>query len=175
VPADRRSRLARLSRAAALACVVLAALPFVAAPAAWFSDALLRAAALPGGGPLPSAGFRALGAAATLVPACALAWGLLRLRRFFRRLAAGDVLSPAGARDLRAFGAALLARSALQPLAGGAASVAATWERGPGARVLAIEVSDADLSGLLMAALVFAVAWALAEAAEVAEDQRLIV
>lgn len=170
---DRARRIARIGRLASPGCVALAALPFLAVPAVWSSGGAPLDLVAPG--PAPSAPFAALAALAALTPAVPAAWGLLRLRRFFRRLAGGEILSAAGARDLRAFGAALVVRAALAPAAGAAASVAATWERGPGARALAIRLSDADLGLLLVAALAFAAALALAEAAEIAEERALIV
>ncbi len=171
----RRRRLALVSRLSAAGCLALAIPPFVILPILWFVGGLLPMVPGVPEGPAPSAAFRALGLAASLAPALVMAWGLLRLRRFFLGLAAGDTFSAEGARALRDFGAALLIRAALAPAAGAAASVAATWERGPGARSLSIGVSGADLAYLVAAGLVFALSWTLAEAAEMAEEQRLIV
>lgn len=172
---DRHRRLALVSRLSAAGCLVLAIPPFIVLPILWFARDLLSLAPGVPDGPPPSAAFRALGLAATLAPALIMAWGLLRLRRFFLALAAGDTFSAEGARALRDFGAALLIRAVLAPLAGAAASVAATFERGPGARRLAVSLSEADLAYLVVAGLVFALSWTLAEAAEMAEEQRLIV
>jgi hypothetical protein len=175
MPPDRLRRLSLVARLSAAACLAMAALPFVVVPLVWLNDAMLAAAPDMAGAPLPSAPFRTLGILASLLPALPMVWRLWRLRQFFRRLASGDVLAAAGARDLRAFGLALLARVALTPLAGAGASVAASWERGAGARRLALRVGDGDLALLLVAAVVTVAAWALAEAAEIADEYRLIV
>jgi hypothetical protein len=172
---DRRRRLEQVSRLSAAGCLLLALPPFILLPVIWFVGGLLPLLPSVPDGPPPSALFRALGLAVTLLPPLVMAWGLLRLRGFFLGLAAGETFSADGARRLRDFGTALLARAVLAPLAGAGASVAATWERGVGERMLAINFSDADLAYLVVAGLVFTLSWTLSEAAEMAEEQRLIV
>lgn len=169
----RSRRLVRSARLAAVGCVALAALPFLTVPASWWSAAPPAPLAL---GPIaPSAPFRALGTVASLLPAAAMAWGLLRLRRYFRGLARGDFLTLRGARDLRAFALALVIQAGLGPVSRALAGLAATWERGAGARSLMLFVSDRDLEALVVAALVFAASWTLTEAARLDHERHLIV
>ena len=171
----RQHRLARISRLCAGGCMILATLPFLVIPAIWLTDDLLRLVPGVGAGSLPSLPFRIIGIGISLLPAMPMAWGLMRLRRFFRRLAAGRTLTAGGAQDLNRFGIALLMRAVATPLAGAGVSVVASWERGPGERQLAIGVSNHDLNAVLVAGLVIITAWALAEAAEMADEHRLIV
>lgn len=171
----RHRRLARISRLSAFGCALLAALPFLTVPLVWLNpDWLPTVPGLAPGG-VPGLSSRLAAMAVSLLPALAMAWGLLRLHRFFRRLATGQRLTAAGAQDLLAFAQALLLRAVLSPVATALVSVAMTWERGPGARQLALRFSDTDLAFLLMAGLVAATAWTLAEAAEIADDHSQIV
>lgn len=170
---DRTRRLIRVARLAAPGCVALATAPFLTIPATWWSAAPPAPAAL--GVIAPSAPFRALGAVASLLPAAAMAWGLLRLRRYFRGVARGGALTRRGAHDLRAFACALVIQAGLGPVSRALAGLAATWERGPGARSLMLSVSDRDLGALVVAALVLAASWTLTEAVRLDHERRLIV
>ncbi len=130
---------------------------------------------------LPS-DLEALGAVPTLnrigsylalaVPAAVLCAGLWRLRTMFRCFGRGEVFSEAPISSLRFFAVTLLLHTILQPIAGAAASVFATYHLGPGQRALTISIGSGELISLALSGLLLVLSWVLLEAVRIDKENR---
>lgn len=187
----RRDRLRRLSRAMALACLLLAPLLLIGEALLWlvrepcgdwlpatsaglFPDPVAADLCLGGPDGL-TAWQRGLGLAIALLPAGAAAVGLLLLYRLFRLYARGAVFERANTRVLRRFAAAVLCYALARPLAYSLTVLLLTYGNPPGQRHLAIRLGDGELAALFFGGLFLVIAWVMDEAREIAEDHRQIV
>jgi hypothetical protein len=185
-PVDRLRRIAR-----ALATVTGAAMIVVtlAVAGAWLVPTLTGMSLLPRPGPFreffddPAA--RAI-AFTTIVGLLAIMlFALEQARRLFGEFADGEILTSRAAIRLQRISYAIVAGSIAKPLA--QSVLKATFDAGLGERtfgcacrasnLLLIPLRDviSDIAFLLAGLLLLAVAWALAEAARIADDHRQII
>jgi len=166
-------------RALALAMLVTSvALPLVVA-LYWLLASPEELARLAGMPPAGLAGFQPGARFITLLlvelPVLLLVWGLLRLRTCLAAFAAGRPFSVPALAALRDFAISLGVSVLVKPLSGAALSVVLSWNAPPGQRQLALQVSSDTLLLLLFAGVIAALAWAMGEAAAIAEEHRQIV
>lgn len=112
----------------------------------------------------------AAGAAVTAVPVGVLLFGLWQARALFADFAAGRVFTPSSVRRLRNFAACVMAQAALGPLSSTALLIAFTLSNPPGSRQLGIALSTNDYVALIVGGVLLAVAWVMAEAARIADE-----
>jgi len=168
-------RLARLARAmiwvttiGIALIVVLRALAFVIPD--WTRNLLLARLGQTGAAlPLTPSGQFAAGAIVA-VPVAVMVWGLWHVRALFREFAAGRVFSERAARHLQIFGATVLAQAPLGPLLALALTVTLTLGQPPGQRMAAVAFSTNDYFALIVGGVLFAVAYAMREAARIADE-----
>jgi len=171
----RRTRLRTVSRWGSRLCIAfMVALP-VGLVAIWAvePDVLARGYAADGAPPMP-AGIRILQLGVLMLPVALAIAGLRHLAAAFRIFASDTPLSGQSSQSLRRFAGYLVAQAAAAPVTGAALSVLESWMNPPGQRVLALTISSHSAGLALLALLLFAIAWVMAEAAEIAEDHRLI-
>jgi hypothetical protein len=174
----RRAGIGRLSAVCAWACLVLAVLLPAAVCVFWAvtpADSVAaridagRGAALlfPDG---LAAWQRATGAALSLIPTGLMAWALVEAWRCLRRFAAGAFFARDAVRRLRGFARGLFWAALGGILVGPLTSLALTAANPPGGRALAISLGSDQLLGLLMAGILWTIAGAMAEAADLADE-----
>lgn len=175
-----RSRIQRLSRwagAGALAgCILIAASVVLAAFDAGTLDQLIRTELL---GP-----DRTISIAPRLRAICygLLSWtvifyvyGLLTARRLFLGYAGGDVFSESAGRRLARIGWSVAALPIATNISITIAALLATWDAGPGQRILKFSFSGADFLALVYGVLLIVVGYVLTEAARLSEENRQFV
>jgi hypothetical protein len=113
---------------------------------------------------------RLLGALASLPGVLLGLVALWRLWLLFGEYAAGRVFGAAAQRHLCGFAAVLLASAIVTPFMRAAVGVALTLSNPPGQRVLAFTLSWNDYLSILCGAVLLAVAWVMADAVRLAED-----
>lgn len=96
-------------------------------------------------------------------------------RRLFLGYARGEIFTITAAKRLSAIGGLLLAGVVAGVVARTLAVLALTWENPPGQRQLAISLNSHDFGLAVLALLLMVVAWALGEAARLAEENRQFV
>lgn len=112
-------------------------------------------------------GFALFGVLAALaLRAIAHAYGM------FSDFSRGDVLTVATARRLRGIALMITVFSGAVPLLKTVLMLALTLANGPGERQLMIGIDVSDILLALLGGLLFTLAWAMEEAAQVAEDNR---
>ncbi|WP_315711933.1 MULTISPECIES: DUF2975 domain-containing protein [unclassified Bradyrhizobium] len=116
-----------------------------------------------------------LGAAVTAIPVGVMLYGLWRVRALFLDFAEGMVFTLATARRLRDFAVTVLAQALLGPLSSTALLIAFTISNPPGSRQLGIALSVNDYIALIVGSVLLAVAWVMAEATRIAEENASIV
>ena len=104
-----------------------------------------------------------------------LAWALLTARRLFLRLAAGDVFRLETGTLLRRFGLALLLYAGLMPFFTTAMCWIVTMGNEPGQRLLRFGISDQNAVLALVGILVLVLGSVLAEAVQIADENRQII
>lgn len=123
---------------------------------------------------LPPA-IRALAFLATMVPGGISIYGLVALRRLFGAYRQGAIFAAGNALHLRAFAisvvAAAIAKMAIVPVL----SIVLSWHNPPGTRALSIAINSDDIGALFAGFLFLVVAWIMAEAQRLAEDNAQIV
>ncbi|WP_315703928.1 MULTISPECIES: DUF2975 domain-containing protein [unclassified Bradyrhizobium] len=115
------------------------------------------------------------GAAVMAVPIGVMLYGMWQVRALFLDFAQGSVFTPATARRLRDFAAAVLLQAALGPLSSTALLIAFTISNPPGSRQLGIALSINDYIALIVGGVLLAVAWVMAEATRIADENASIV
>jgi hypothetical protein len=175
---DRTARVAKISRWMAGLCVVLAiAIPFAVAAVIFLAPeqviARRQLAAL--GITVLDLHDQVIVFAFSVLFSLPLIWGLFQLRTLFRRYAAGDVFSKAASGSLYRFALALLLHAFANFLSRTIIPLALTMQNPPGERKLAIAISSDDVSTVFIAVTFMVIAWVMAEAAEVSEENRTFV
>ncbi|MBN9530435.1 MAG: DUF2975 domain-containing protein [Alphaproteobacteria bacterium] len=177
--ADRMNRIRRVSAIMAHACLAVAALLTLGLAVYWWvtpAEGLFRQAGLQLAPPAELATTLRLGTfAIAMTPLAALVYGLFAARRCFAAFAAGHVFSREAIGGLRAFAVAAAISALLQPLAGAALGVVLSGASPTGGHSLVINVGSDTLLSLLFAAMVGLIAWILAEATEIADENQQFV
>lgn len=174
----RMRRIRHLSRLMATACLVTSILLSAAMAFYWIATparTLFSHAGLP---VLPTeldVSVRLLALAISMIPLGVLIYGLLNARYCFIAFAAGDIFSGEPVRRLKAFAIAVATAALAKPLAGAALSVVLTWNGVAGTRTLALTVDSDTLIALMFAGTVAVIAWVMAEAIDVSEENKQFV
>jgi hypothetical protein len=173
--ADRAKRIGRirtLARLMSVLCMATATLLAIGMLAYWSAmpAGTLSAQA---GVPVAAAGelnlaMRLAGFAICMIPLGALIYGLFGARRCFRAFASGRIFSPETIGGLKTLSLAIVVSTVLKPLAGAALSVLLSG--GPGGRTLALNIGSDTLLALIFAGTVAVIAWVMAEAIEIADE-----
>ncbi|MCV0398114.1 MAG: DUF2975 domain-containing protein [Rhizobiaceae bacterium] len=167
----RLGRIRALSRLMAWLVLFTAAALVVGILAYWWttpSDLLRAQAGLTGPGLEIGAATRVAGFAISMIPVGILIFGLVYARQCFLAFADGEIFSRRAVGRLRAFAIAVAASAALKPVAGAALSVLLSWN-GEGGSV-ALRLGSDTLLTLIFAGLVAVIAWVMAEAVAISEE-----
>lgn len=113
---------------------------------------------------------RLAAAAVTAVPIGVMIYGLWQVRALFSEFAAGRIFTESSARRLQLFAASVMAQAVLGPLSSAGLLLAFTFDNPPGQRLLGIAFSINDYVALIVGGVLFAIAWAMREAARIAEE-----
>jgi hypothetical protein len=177
-PSDPFARLRAVSRAMVVAVtagmVALVALAILV----FLLPALVRPAFVPEVMPFgltqitPRA--RLLGFVVLSAPIGLFLYGLYEIRCLFGEYAAGDVLTLGAARRLKRIAWATIVGAILRPLTIQGLFLALSIDQ-PNARSRLPAVTTTDLTFLLFGLLLLAIAWAMAEAARIAEEHKQII
>ena len=119
--------------------------------------------------------FRLMAFLATMIPGGIAIYGLLALRRLFDAYRAGAIFAPGNAVHLRTFAVSVVASVLAKFVTAPVLSVVLSWHNPPGTRALAITLNSDDLGALFVGFLFLVVAWIMAEAQRLAEDNAQIV
>lgn len=169
------ARLIRFSRAMTMVttfgiAIITLAMILVFVIPDWTRNFLLARLGQAGAGlPLTTGGLLA-GAAVTAVPVGVLIYGLWQVRALFRDFALGRVFTVEAARRLQLFAGAVLAQAALGPVSSAGLLIAFTLSNPPGGRQLGIALSSNDYVALIVGGVLLAIAWAMHEAARIANE-----
>jgi len=169
-------RIARLSRRMALACRLLAyGLP-LAICGLWLTIEHMQGQDYPARFLIDLTIWdRAGGLAIGLLAYSVTFWGLINLARLFQRFSRGETLDRRAAKHLQRFALAVL----LFPLVRMVSStLTIPWlsrDAPPGQGMLSISLSSDGIAFIVVGLLLVTLSWVLAQAADVAEDQKLIV
>lgn len=129
---------------------------------------------LPVSDPLPwSARLLALGA--SLLPLAANMAALYFLARLFRLYACGEIFTRRNVRCIRFVGYAVLARQAVDPFFQALVSASLTLHNPAGERVVALGLSDANLTALVTGLVVLLVSWVMDEGRRLQEADALVI
>lgn len=157
-----------------LLCLVGAAL-LLATPWSMAFDAHPMSLATEGQGPhlnltIETLAQRQRAVLVSLLPALAGLYALARLWQLFARYAQGDVFGAVTVRVFAHFAYGLLAFWFISVLGRGLMSVALTWDRQPGQRVLLLGLGSDDFVLLLFGVVLVATAQVMRRAAKLAQD-----
>jgi hypothetical protein len=173
-PLDNKARIVRLSRLMSMLCMMVAvilgaglAIYWVVAPI----EGIFRHAGIPGF-PIWEIGFgvRLMAFLISAVPLACLIWGLLQAGRCFDVFATGTFFTDEPARHLRAFAIAILVSALLKPFAGAALSLLLSTSSLAGRRAVIVNVSSDMLIAFVIAGLIAVVAWVMAQARTLADE-----
>lgn len=117
-------------------------------------------------------GYRVLGFALFGVLAGLALRGIAHAYAMFADFGRGDVLTVASARRLRGIAVLVTVFSAAVPVLKTVLVLALTLANGPGGRHMLIDIDVSDILLALLGGLLFSLAWAMEEAARVAEENR---
>lgn len=177
--ATRMSRIRRLSRWMALGCLAASVLLASAMLLYWVATPAHLVFALAG---LPDATAADLGLPARLlafaismVPLGVLIYGFLNARRCFLAFAAGQIFASGPIGRLCRFALAMAISALLKPFAGAALSVVLSMIATPGSKSLILNFGSDTLIALIFAGTVAVIAWAMAEATEIADENQQFV
>lgn len=167
-------RMALLFNGLAAAAITAATLlPFIAM-VFWLSVGTEDAAAMTG---LPMASLpditmaqRLVASLVALVVSLPMAWGLVRLRACLVSLAAGRPFTPSGIAGLRDFALGGMLAAFAKLLGHTAMALVLTWNAAPGQRHLVLRIDSDMLLLAMFAGTVAALAWAMEQAALLAEE-----
>ena len=119
--------------------------------------------------------FRLLAFLVSMVPGAIAVYGLLALRRLFTAYRDGAIFAVGNALELRTFAFSVVGSVLVNIVTGPVLSVIVSWHNPPGTRELAITLRSDDLAALFVGCLFLVVAWIMAEARRLAEDNAQIV
>ncbi|MEN3386191.1 MAG: hypothetical protein V7608_6235 [Hyphomicrobiales bacterium] len=177
-PSDPFARLRAVSRAMVVAVTVAMVALVALAVVVFLLPALTRTAFLPEVMPFglteitPRA--RLLGFAVLAAPIGLFLYGLYEIRCLFGQYAAGEVLTLRAARRLKHIAWATIIGAIARPLSIQGLFLALSIDQ-PNAKSRLPAVTTTDLTFLLFGLLLLAIAWAMAEAARIAEEHRQII
>lgn len=118
---------------------------------------------------------RALAFLATMIPGGLSIYGLVALRRLFDAYRQGAIFAAGNALHLRAFAVSVVAAAIAKMLIVPVLSIVLSWHNPPGARALSIAINSDDIGARFVGLLFLVVAWIMAEAQQLAEDNAQIV
>ncbi|WP_195174898.1 DUF2975 domain-containing protein [Mesorhizobium sp. INR15] len=155
-------------------CVALTALLTIALLLYWF---MASAASVATDAQIPpewlanlGIGRRVAGFAISFAPLACLIWALMAARRCFRAFVDGIFFSPEVTRNLRNCALGLLASALLKPFSAAALSVLLTWNAPSGQHRLTFGLGSDTMLALLAAGIIAVIAWVMAEASALAEE-----
>lgn len=171
---DDRARIVRLSSLMSKLCLAVALVLTGGLVVYWLvtpTEAVFQHAGIPG---FPvgeiGIGVRVAAILVSAVPLGCLIWGLLQAGRCFDAFAAGNFFTLEPARRLRAFAIAILLSTILKPVAGAALSVLLSGAGRAGGRTLVLTVGSDTLMALVFAGLIAVIAWVMAQACTLADE-----
>lgn len=118
---------------------------------------------------------RLLACLVNLVPVGLLVYGLSRLRDLFRLYQASQIFGQENTQALLSFARLLFAYAIAKPIASAVISVIVTFNNPPGERQLVLTLSSNDLGVFFISAVFLIIAWVMAEAHKLAQDNAQIV
>jgi len=104
------------------------------------------------------------------LPLACLIWGLLRVRRCFEAFGQGRFFTLENIHGLRDFAIAVFASTLLKPVAGAALSILLSWQTYATGKSLVVNFGSDALLALLFAGLIAVIAWVMAEAMAIADE-----
>ena len=174
------TRLARLNRIRFFSlmlgrcCVVLAMLLTIGLLFFWFTAS---AGSIAASTQTPEewltdlgAGRRAAGFMISFAPLACLIVALMAARRCFGAFAAGDFFGQEAVKGLRNFALGLFASALVKPFSAAALSVLLSWDAPVGQHRLMFGFGSDELLALLAAGIIAVIAWVMAEASALAEE-----
>ena len=108
--------------------------------------------------------------AISALPLACLIWGLLRVRRCFEAFGQGRFFTLENIHGLRDFAIAVFASTLLKPVAGAALSILLSWQTYATGKTLVVNFGSDALLALLFAGLIAVIAWVMAEAMAIADE-----
>jgi hypothetical protein len=118
---------------------------------------------------------RTLAFTISMIPLGTLIYGFLNARRCFVAFAAGEIFSSEQVKRLKAFSIAAAVSGLLKPLAGAALSVLLSFSNLAGRRTLALNIGSDTLIVLIFAGTVAVIAWVMAEAIDISDENKQFV
>jgi hypothetical protein len=113
---------------------------------------------------------RLVSLAISALPLACLILGLLRARQCFAAFAQGRFFAIENIHRLRDFAVAVFASTLLKPLAGAALSILLSWRTYATGKTLVVNFGSDSLLALLFAGLIAVIAWVMAEATAIADE-----
>lgn len=108
--------------------------------------------------------------AISALPLASLIWGLLRLRRCFEAFAEGRFFTLESVHGLRDLAIAVFASTLLKPVVGAALSILLSWRTYATGKSLVVALGSDALLALLFSGLIVVIAWLIAEAIAIADE-----
>ena len=175
----RRDRIRRLSRLMAAGCLATSGLLAAAMFFYWATtptQALFTQAGIPMVPALEiDLSTRAMAFGISMIPLGMLICGLQSARRCFDAFAAGQIFSREPIRRLKVFSIAVAASALLKPFAGAALSVLLSFNNPAGAKAVTLNIGSDMLIALIFAGTVAVIAWVMAEALDIADENKQFV
>ena len=110
-----------------------------------------------------------------MVPGAIVLYGMLALRRLFDAYRLGAIFAAGNALHLRTFAVSVVVSAIVKILVTPLISVILSWHNPPGTRAVAISFGSNDISALFVGLLFLIVAWIMAEAQKLADDNAQII
>lgn len=175
----RMARIRYLSRLMARGCSATSVLLIVAMPIYWAEIPTRTLLGQAGAQNTPVAEIdiltRTLALGISMIPLGVLVYGLLNARRCFAAFAAGRIFCREPIAQLKTFSVAVAASALLTPFANAALSIVLSWNNPPGSRTLSVGIGSDTLIALVFAGMVAIVAWVMAEAIEISDENKQFV
>jgi hypothetical protein len=111
----------------------------------------------------------------SMVPLGTLIYGLLSARRCFASFAAGRIFSSESIKHLKAFSIAVAGSALLKPFAGAALSVLLSSRAAPGSMTMALNIGSDTIIALIFAGTMAIIAGVMAEALDIADENKQFV
>jgi len=173
-PLGRFQHIRILSRTLAYLCVGISIVLAAGLVAYWIvsADEVIHLdARLPGIAVHPIGwDIRLASMAISALPLACLIWGLLRVRRCFEAFGQGRFFTLENIHGLRDFAIAVFASTLLKPVAGAALSILLSWQTYATGKTLVVNFGSDALLALLFAGLIAVIAWVMAEAMAIADE-----
>ena len=170
----RLQRVRSLSRILAHLCIGISIVLAAGLAAYWIvsSDETIHLdARLPGIAIYPIGwDIRLASLAISALPLACLIWGLLRVHRCFEAFAEGRFFTLDNVHRLRDLAIAVFASTLLKPFAGAALSILLSWRTYATGKTLVVTLGSDALLALLFAGLIAVIAWLIAEAIALADE-----